>query len=59
MPYIDQEEYKKVEERRIREGRARKAIRGECRYGAQPCGTCKLLENCEEDDSKFLAAKGF
>lgn len=58
MPYIDQEAYKKAEEERVRACKARKAIKGECRYGAQACGTCKRLKNCEDKESKFLAAKG-
>ena len=52
MPYIDQEKYEEAKQERIRAGRARKATKIECRYGEQSCGTCKRLENCE-DDGKF------
>ena len=58
MPYIEYEDSKEAEERRIREARARKATRAKCRYDAQHCSTCQYLNSCE-DDGKFLAARGF
>ena len=58
MPYIDQKEYEKAKEERVREYNARKTTRPECRYGEQACITCRRRKECKYDESKFLASLG-
>ncbi len=58
MPYIDTEEYKKAKEERVRECRAWKTTRPECRYDEQACITCRRRKECKYGESKFLASLG-